>query len=53
MDTRLPRGCMGQVYEKSLRRRQRLINVRCDDMASAVEGTWWGGSTIGGFFVEI
>ena len=53
MDTRRPRGCMGQVYEKTLPRLQRLIGDRGDDLESAVEGTWWGGSTIRGFFDEI
>ena len=41
---------MGRVYGKSLPQLQRLIGDGGDDLASAVEGTWWGGW--GGFFVE-
>ena len=34
---------MGQVYGKSLPRLQSLDGDRGDDLALAVEGTWWGG----------
>ena len=42
-DTPGLRGRVGQVYGKTLPRLQRQVGDRGDDMASAVEGTWWGG----------
>ena len=55
MDTFRPRGCMGQVYVKSLPQLQHPVDNRGDDWALAVEETWWGVGRLydGRLFVQI